>query len=132
MLGSLRCNFIDFEKAFDFLEWPFIQKALSAFNFGPDILKWFNVFYRDIQSCVLNLGWSTGWFNLERGVRQGCPLSTALFVISVELLAIAVRNSKNIHGIRLPFGIEHVISLFADDTTMCLQDNVSLKNCILL
>ena len=48
--------FIDFEKAFDTLEWPFIHHALKFFNFGPNIRKWISVLYNDVESGVLNGG----------------------------------------------------------------------------
>ena len=35
---------IDFEKAFDKLEWSFIFKTLKQFNFGDDLIKWVKVF----------------------------------------------------------------------------------------
>ena len=37
--------FLDFEKAFDTLEWPFIQKTLVSFGFGPSIVQWFKTFH---------------------------------------------------------------------------------------
>ena len=67
--------FIDFEKAFDSLEWPLIEKTLRYFNFGMSSVKWFKLFYTDISSCIQNNGWSSEFFILSRGVRQGCPLS---------------------------------------------------------
>jgi hypothetical protein len=33
---------VDFEKAFDSIEWKFLQIALNSFNFGPSICKWFD------------------------------------------------------------------------------------------
>ena len=45
--------FIDFEKAFDTLEWPFVQHALKFFNFGPNIRKWISVLYNDAESGVI-------------------------------------------------------------------------------
>ena len=60
--------FIDFEKAFDSLEWPFI------FGFGPSLINWVRTFYCNMESCVLNNGWSSNFFQPQRGVRQGCPL----------------------------------------------------------
>ena len=35
--------FIDFEKAFDSLEWDFMNKALNAFNFGPNVKRWITI-----------------------------------------------------------------------------------------
>jgi len=77
--------FIDFEKAFDSLEWDFVNKCLQLFNFGPDFIKWVNIIYKDIQSCVINNGLCSNYFTIERGVRQGDPLSPYLFVTAVEI-----------------------------------------------
>ena len=48
--------FIDFQKAFDTLEWDFLLKCLEAFNFGHDFIHWVRLFYKNIQSCVINNG----------------------------------------------------------------------------
>lgn len=48
--------FIYFERAFDSLDWDFLNKCKELFNFGPDFIKWVNLFYKNIQSCVINNG----------------------------------------------------------------------------
>ena len=93
--------FIDFEKAFDSLEWDFLEKCLEKFNFGPEFRRWVHIFYNDAQSCVINNGLCSHYFHIKRGVRQGDPLSPYLFVTAVEILAIAVRNQENIKGITI-------------------------------
>ena len=75
--------FLDFEKAFDSIEWNFLFKALDKRNFGPDFKNWVQTFYCNITSCVTNNGFASDFFTLERGVRQGCPLSGTLFVIGI-------------------------------------------------
>ena len=91
--------FLDFKKAFDSLEWNFILEALETFGFGASLVQWVKTFYNNIQSCVINNGYATPFFELERGVRQGCPLSGILFVIAVKILANSIRDDQLIMGI---------------------------------
>jgi len=88
--------FLDFQKAFDTLEWSFIQHTLNLFNFGNSIKKWISTFYTNSESSVLNNGFSTNYFKLSRGVRQGCPLSPHLFILAVEVLATKIRQDKTV------------------------------------
>ena len=119
--------FIDFEKAFDTLEWNFMNQALEKFNFGPKIRKWIKILYNDIESGVMNGGYMTNYFKVSRGVRQGCPLSPFLFVLSVEMLAIKLRHDNDCKGIKLPNSHEAKLTQFADDTTVISSNIVSLK-----
>ena len=117
---------IDFEKAFDKLEWSFIFKAMKLFNFGDDVINWVRVFYNDILSCVINNGNVSSFFNLFCGVRQGCPLSPYLYIICGEILSIAIRNDSNIKGIDI-LDSNVKINSYADDTTLYVPDVVSLQ-----
>ena len=120
--------FVDFEKAFDTLEWSFISKTLEVFNFGNKFKKWFTVLYNGVQSSVVNGGFMTNYFEITRGVRQGCPLSPSLFILAVELLALKIRQNRNCEGIYLPNNQEVKISQFADDTTIITNNTDSLKS----
>ena len=115
---------VDFEKAFDTVEWKYLDKVLDTFGFGESFRLWVKILYTDITSCVINNGVSTPFFEISRGVRQGCPLSPYLFILCVELLAIAIRNNKHIQGINIG-ETEFKISQLADDTTCFLSDEKS-------
>ena len=113
--GLLLC--LDFEKAFDSLDWCFMLKVLKAYGFGNSVCRWIETFYYDIKSRVIVNGQATQWFNVRRGCRQGDPISPYLFVLSVEILAIMIREDKEIKGIHIA-DVEHKISQFADDTQL--------------
>ena len=88
--------------------------------------QWINTFY-NISSCVINNGFSTQPFAVERGVRQGSPLFAYLFIIVLDILCISMHNSKDIRGIEVD-NKEIRLSLFADNLTGFLRDNLSLVN----
>jgi len=89
---------------------------LHTFGFGSSLIDWVKVLYNKTESCILNNGWSSNFFQLERGVRQGCPLSPYLFILAAEVLTNAIRNDNNIKGISVN-NKEIKISQYADDTT---------------
>ena len=59
-------------------------------------------------------------FSLKSGIRQGCPLSTLLFNIVLEVLATAIREEKEIKGIQI--GKEAKLSVFADDMILYIEN----------
>ena len=69
---------IDFEKAFDSIEWQFLFKCLKIFNFGDNFISWIRILYTNIKSCVGNNGYYSGKFDVLRSVRHGCPISALL------------------------------------------------------
>ena len=113
---------LDFEKAFDSLEWNYTQKVLDFLGFGPDFSKWISIFYTNIRSCILNNGHCTSYFDLERGVRQGDPLAAYLFIIVLETLSAAIKYSTDIKGITIDDN-EVLISQYADDSTLALEND---------
>ena len=119
--------FLDFEKAFDSLEWYYLFKVLDIMNFGPSFINWIHTFYKNISSCVINNGYSSELFALQRGVRQGCPLSRLLFVLAVEPLAHQVRISETIKGLENGNKITK-LTFYADDTTAFIRNDLSASS----
>ena len=120
---------LDFEKAFDSVEWEFMFEVLRKVNLGDQFISYVRCCYTDIYSCINNNGFATNWFELGRGVRQGCPLSCLLFILCVEIMSNQIRNDRNIKGIFIN-GIEHKIKQFADDCTCTVKDIPSIYSLI--
>ena len=86
--------------------------------------------YTDITSLVINNGWLFSPFPLQRGVRQGCPLSPLLYYLLVETLRQAIRRDPSIQGIQIPGSKNKQceVSQFADDTTLVLANDYSITS----
>jgi hypothetical protein len=118
---------LDFEKAFDSLAFNFIEKTLIYFNFGPMFRKWISLFLYNTMSAIQINGFLSESFKIEKGCRQGDPISSYIFILCAETLAIKIRNSKQIKGITIE-NIEYKISQFADDTSLLLDGSESSLN----
>ena len=108
---------VDFEAAFDTVSWEFLSNALEKYNFGHYFRKLVNVLFlnADLNSRILldgNLG--TKVF-MQRGIRQGDPISGYLFNLVMEPLAHQLNTSPLIKGIDISDSTEVRLSQYADD-----------------
>ena len=89
---------------------------------SDQVLKagWVETFYKNISSCVINNGTCTSYFEVQRGVRQGDPLSPYLLIIAAEL-TITIRSRKDIQGIKVGWE-EFKMVQYNDDLTLFVPD----------
>ena len=92
---------IDYRNAFDSVEHDFIVRVLEMFNFGPDFIAWVRLLYSNALLTVKTNGLTSEWCPCSRGTFQGSPLSGLLFNLVVEILAIKIRASEHIVGVKL-------------------------------
>ena len=123
--------FIDFEKAFDSIEWPFIERTLKHFNFGASLVTWFKLFYTNI-SRLYPKQWLVFWVLLFESLSEtGMPALPVSLFLCAEVLANAVRKDENIRGINIA-NVECKLSQQADDTTIILNGSeLSLSRTLL-
>lgn len=114
---------LDAMKAFDCLEWPFLWSVLEFMGFGLSFINMIKVLYSNPTAVVLTGKTSSPPFAISRGSRQGCPLSPLLFALSLEPLAQAIRSSPTISPITIR-GIQHHVSLYADDVLLYMNNPV--------
>lgn len=105
---------LDAEKAFDQVQWPYLFAVLKKFDMGDAFIAWIKTLYKNPKAQILTNKTLSSPFQLQRGTRQGCPLSPLLFALVIEPLAETIRSETNIHGFNCRT-TSHKISLFADD-----------------
>ena len=69
------------EKAFDRVNHNFLFKVMKSFGIGDNFINWIKLLYSNASATVNVNGNLTKPIPLERGVRQGCPLSSPLYVM---------------------------------------------------
>ena len=118
--------FLDFEKAYDSLEIIFATKVLQKFNFGEDFVNWVSLLYNRPRVIIKNNGYLSRPVIMSRGIRQGCPISSMIFILATEVLALSIKQNVNIKGIQIG-NKSHKLSQYADDTTLCPKDKNDIR-----
>jgi hypothetical protein len=96
---------LDFEKAFNKIEWGFLFTALSKLGFSPKWIQWISSLYRLASSSIKVNGKDGEDFKLVRLVRQGCPLAPYMFILATDVLGHMLKNPKHeIEGLLCPKG----------------------------
>nr|KYP53392.1 Retrovirus-related Pol polyprotein LINE-1 [Cajanus cajan] len=116
---------LDIEKAYDKVEWSFMEQVLNEFGFPPNIVR---LVMHSLSSPSISVLWNgkkTSPFFPKRGLRQGDSLSPYLFMLCLEKLGAMITGAVQ-EGRWEPFRLPHggpSISLlfFADDILLFVQ-----------
>ena len=112
---------MDVEKAFDSMDHDFLLEVLKRFGFGENFIDWIRIILTNQESCVMNGGNSTGYFKLQRGARQGDPISAYLFILVIEVFFHMIRKNRSIKGVDICGHIFNIVA-YADDATALCKD----------
>ena len=108
---------IDAEKAFDKIQHQFMIKTLQKMGTEGTYLNIIKAMYDKPTTNIILNGEKPKAFPPRSGTSQGCPLLPLLFNITLEVLAMAVREEKEIRGIQIGKE-EGELSLFVDDVIL--------------
>lgn len=113
---------LDFEKAFDRIEWVFLFKALEVLGFNDTWVRWVKSLYKAASSAIKVNGTMGPDFPLKRSVRQGCPLAPYLFILATDVLGYLMADPRfEVEGFSLPKGGLIRDQTFVDDTALYLK-----------
>ena len=121
---------LDQSKAFDRLDHRFLASVLETAGFQPEFRRWISMMYHNPQAVVQVNGRRSGVFVIERSVRQGCPLSPLLYVLTLEPLLRRLRDGKtgpSLRGIPFASSLAARVSAFADDVTVFVSRRLDIK-----
>ena len=108
--------FIDYYKAFDTIEHSFLFNTLDFFGLGSYFKSAIQTLYNRYSSSVKLLNGTTHSFNIKRGIKQGDPIASFLFLLIMQTMVLHI-NKDYLRGIQLA---ESQLTCFqlADDTTI--------------
>ena len=124
-IGALLVT-VDFQKAFDSLNHNFVIESCRKFGIPAEMLDWFSILLNKQESCVINAGSTTKYFNLKRGAQQGDPIAAYLFILSLKMLFIMIKENDSIKPLEI-CDSTFLYSAYADDATFFLKDEESVK-----
>nr|GEZ09524.1 putative RNA-directed DNA polymerase, eukaryota, reverse transcriptase zinc-binding domain protein [Tanacetum cinerariifolium] len=118
---------VDFEKAYDSVSWEFLDHMLTSLGFGVKWRSWIQACLKSARSSILVNGSPSSEFSIERGLRQGDPLSPFLFIIIMEGLHLALKDvvqSGLLQGAKVGDSGMNISHLFyADDVVIISEWN---------
>ena len=113
--------FLDFEKAYERVDWSFLEGTLARMEFPLQWITGISTLYRSASSAVTIGGFVGRSFDISRSVRQGCPLVVYLYLFVGEALSDLIHARQDeIQGVTLPLAGECdlVDQEYADDTLL--------------
>lgn len=120
---------LDQEKAFDRVSHAFLMAILVCMGFGPVFRSLVKLLYNRVSSRIGINRYYSGRVEHLGGVRQGCPLSPQLYVLSLEPLMAVLRAADSLMGMHLPGGkgMCTKVAAYADDMTLFLTSDQDFK-----
>ncbi|GBG85444.1 hypothetical protein CBR_g40086 [Chara braunii] len=109
---------IDLEKAYDRVRWEFLLQGMACWGIGGIFCGWVRSLLKGSSTVMLINVVRSDKIAVTRSVRQGCPLSRALYVIYIESLHELLREDDRIMGLKVGPAAElrSTSTAFADDT----------------
>uniref|UniRef100_A0A3B1IC81 Reverse transcriptase domain-containing protein n=1 Tax=Astyanax mexicanus TaxID=7994 RepID=A0A3B1IC81_ASTMX len=119
---------LDKKKAFDSISREYLWAVLERYNFPDVFIKMIKLLYLKSTVQVKVNGKLTEKIDICRGVKQGCPLSAALYVLAINPLLTSLKKEEKLTGVYVNSELnKYVVSAFADDITIFIKNQDELN-----
>ena len=105
---------LDFVKCFDKCSFTILHGSLEFFGFGDIVKEWTKILYTDFSVKIQNNGHFSESIDIKKGVHQGGCASAIYFLVIAEILALSLKDNKDIEGLTIR-QIRELLNQFADD-----------------
>nr|GEW28086.1 RNA-directed DNA polymerase, eukaryota [Tanacetum cinerariifolium] len=85
----------NFLKAYDLVRWDYLDDVLNKFGFGSKWKNWIHNCLNSSKGSIMVNKSPTGEFHFRKGLKQGDPLSSFLFLLIMESLHLSFQNLVN-------------------------------------
>ena len=121
---------LDFEKAYDRVEWDFLEGTLNKLGFNSTWISWIRALYIDSWCSIRLNGQASDPFKLTRSIKQGCPLAPFLYLFAADSLGYILEKDVVVTGLKLPENGGDVINQeYADNTNLHLEGSLQNLDC---
>ncbi|KAL3696393.1 hypothetical protein R1sor_010469 [Riccia sorocarpa] len=115
---------LDFEKAYDRVSHEYLWKTMNAMGFSQHFIMLTQGLVCGATSKIFVNGKFSKEIEIQRGVRQGCPLAPLLFSLATQPLILILQHyekEEKIHGLQIKPNKSMLVQLFADDSGVTIR-----------
>ena len=125
--SPLYINFIDYEKAFDSVDWETLWKLLRHYGVPKKIISLIRCTFQDMSCKIAHAGQLSESFEVKTGVRQGCLLSPFLFLLVIDWIMKTTTTGRN-NGIQWTLWTQLDDLDFADDLALLSHNHSQMQD----
>lgn len=115
---------LDAEKAFDRVAWDYMTETLRKMGFRDRMLQYILALYSSPTARIRVNGHLLDAFSLSNGIRQGCPLSPIIFILTLEPMLCRLRTNPTVKGVAIKDN-HYKLAAYADDILLFLTDPIT-------
>lgn len=105
---------VDQKKAFDMVDHGFLFRVLLKLGFNPELVQLIQQLSMNMSTSIQVNVFLSNKVSIERGVRQGCPLSPTLYIIYIQAF-LNLFKAGNVTGLHMPGSERAIFTAYADD-----------------